>query len=474
MPEAGLCPACRTVRLLRRGSPLCAACTHAARQPVPRPLWLFDSPLLRDALAQLNLPAVPAIIRAATGLSQMDLATISGWSRSTLGLYEHGQRDGIFDIRVFFRFADAVDMPREVLLPLLLGGAGTVLVPDMDLDETGMDLDRRSFGGLAAGAAITALFPGFTVPSSVGMSHVRYLQRCEDALWSRDQAVGGAVLLRSALRQWDRARRMLKESSYTDAVGRELLLATGRLGVCVGWLAFDSGQHELSQRLYKDAETLAEEAANPVLMAEVLEQSSLLASYMARMNRAPDGARAGLLLAYRAAEEARYEALPRLHALIALRQASAASLMGDKAAFRSGIRRARRELERSPQCDESESYSFVNEAEITGFEARGYLNLGEVARSEELYRGALAGDLAPRNRAFYSVMLAGSLLRQGALDEAIAAGEAALPALTNGVTSIRTIRALGPIRRAAEKAGAEEFCEHFDAAEKELNLLRAG
>ena len=27
----------------------------------PRPLWLFDSPLLRQALAQVNLPAVPAI-----------------------------------------------------------------------------------------------------------------------------------------------------------------------------------------------------------------------------------------------------------------------------------------------------------------------------------------------------------------------------------------------------------------------------
>jgi transcriptional regulator with XRE-family HTH domain len=429
--------------------------------------------LLRDALAQLNLPAVPAIIRAATGLSQVDLATITGWSRSTLGLYEHGQRDGIFDIRVFFRFADAMDMPREVLLPLLLGGASTVLMPDTDLGEVGMDLDRRGFGSLAAGSAVTALFPGFTVPSSVSMPHVRFLQRCEDALWSRDQAVGGAVLLRSGLRQWARARGMLKESSYTDVVGRELLLATGRLGVCVGWLAFDSGQHALSQRLYKEAQALAEEAADPVLTAEVLEQSSLLASYMARMNKKADGVRDGLLLAYRAAEEVRYEPLPRLHALIALRQASAASLMQDKAAFRSGIKRARRELERSPQCDESESYSFVNEAEIAGFEARGYLNLGEVARSEALYRVALAGELAPRNRAFYGVMLADSLLRQGALKEAITAGVAVLPALVNGVTSIRTIRALDPVRRAAEKAGAEEFCEHFDTAERELSLLRA-
>jgi hypothetical protein len=41
------------------------------------PLWLFDSPLLRRALAQLNVPAVPAIVRAACGLSQRDLRLAS-------------------------------------------------------------------------------------------------------------------------------------------------------------------------------------------------------------------------------------------------------------------------------------------------------------------------------------------------------------------------------------------------------------
>jgi len=35
--------------------------------------------------------------------------------------------------------------------------------------------------------------------------------------------------------------------------------------------------------------------------------------------------------------------IPRLHALIVLRHAGAASLLGDKAAFRSAITRARRE-----------------------------------------------------------------------------------------------------------------------------------
>jgi hypothetical protein len=171
MGEAGTCPACRAPRLPGRASPLCAACTHAARQTVPRPLWLFDSPLLRSALAQVNLPAVPAIIRAASGLSQSDLAVIAGWSRSALGLYEHGQRGAVFDIRVVLQFADAVGMPREALLPLVLGDADAGLAACSAADETGVDVDRRSFGGLAAGAAVAAMLPATTVPARVTTSH---------------------------------------------------------------------------------------------------------------------------------------------------------------------------------------------------------------------------------------------------------------------------------------------------------------
>ena len=73
-----------------------------------RPLWLFDSPLLRQALAHVNLPAVPAIVRAACGLSQRDLAGMVGWSPATLSYYERGQRDGMFDVRTVLQFADAV------------------------------------------------------------------------------------------------------------------------------------------------------------------------------------------------------------------------------------------------------------------------------------------------------------------------------------------------------------------------------
>jgi DNA-binding XRE family transcriptional regulator len=476
MGEAGTCPACREARLPGQGRPLCAACTDAARQIVPRPLWMFDSALLRTALAHVNLPAVPAIIRAASGLSQSDLAAIVGWSRSALGLYEHGQRGAVFDIRVVLQFADAVDMPREALLPLVLGDDGAGLAACSPADELGADVDRRSFGGLTAGVAVAAMLPGTTVPSRVTASHVKYLQACVDSLYSRDRAIGGAALLRSALRQWQRARRMLNESNYTETIGRQLLVLNGSLADLSGWLAFDAANVPLAAQLYSEALKAATSADDPVLVAWVLAHQSGLSSYQASAgksrsvaSRRMDYAREGLLLADRAAEEARYAPMPQLHTLIALRHAYAAALLGNTAAFCAAITRSRRELDRGPGIDEPAWVSEVDERNIIEEQARGAMNLGEPARAEKLYRDLLDRELAPRARAFLGARLAGSMLGQGARREAVTAGGTVLTAIEGGVSSIRTLKELRPVRVEARRIGADEFCTRFDAAERALN-----
>jgi hypothetical protein len=481
MAEAGTCPACRTARLAVRGGPLCPACTQRARQTVPRPLWLFDSPLLRTALAQVNLGAVPAIVRAASGLSQSDLAAIVGWGRGALILYERGQRGAVFDIRLVLQFADAVDMPREALLPLVLGDAGAELTVEPGADGTGtdglgVDVDRRSFGSLAAGFAVAAVLPEPTVPAQVTTSHVSYLQACVESLYTRDRAIGGGSLLRPAMRVWYRARKMLEESGYTEATGRDLCQVTGCLAACGGWLAFDAGNVPLARRMYGQAELMARNSGDTMLGIQALAQSSMLASYAARTSTS-NGARArlareGWRLANQAADEARYEPYPRLHALIALRHAYAAELLGNAAAFRTAATRAWRELERGSGAAEPQWVHFVGPAEITASEAGGYRDLGDPGRSENLYRGALEGDLPPRDRANHATGLALALLDQGAVVHAVDAGMSVLPALEGSVTSIRTLKALRPIRIEAQQIGNEEFCTRFDAVERTLNGLQ--
>ena len=400
MPTVLACPACRTGLLARRGDPLCLTCMKASREMPSRPLWLFDSPLLRQALAQVDLPAVPAIVRAACGLSQRDLAAIVGWSPAALSYYERGVRDGMFDIRTALQFADAVGMPRAALLPLVCADPDASLAADAE-DGTGVELSRRDFSGLAVAAGVAAVMPPVSVPRGVTSSHVRYWQACTDVLYARDRAVGGTVLLSSALQQWQRVRLALKDGTAGET-GRQFLVVAGELALCTGWIALDSGCMSLARPLYEEARELAAAAADVVLAVHVLTNQSMLYAEMARTGPSREPARQALRLAFQAQEEGRYIPVARLHALIALRHASAASLLGDKAAFQAAIIQARRELDRGPRDgDPPEWLRFVDETEVTGVEARGWLNLGDTHRSERLYRQVLAAGLSTRNRVSY-------------------------------------------------------------------------
>ena len=468
MPTALACPACRTGVLARRGDPLCPTCMKASHEMSSRPLWLFDSPLLRQALAQVDLPAVPAIVRAACGLSQRDLAAIVGWSPAALSYYERGVRDGMFDIRTALQFADAVGMPRAALLPLVCADPDASLAAGTE-DGTGMELSRRDFGGLAVAAGVAAVVPPVSGPRTVTSAHVRYWQACTDVLYARDRAVGGTVLLSPAFQQWQRVRLALKDGAAGET-GRQFLAVAGELALCTGWIALDGGRPLVARPLYEEARELAADAGDVVLAVHVLTSQSMLYAEMARTGPSREPARQALRLAFQAQEEGRYIPVARLHALIALRHASAASLLGDKAAFQAAIIQARRELDRGPRDgDPPEWLRFVDETEVTGVEARGWLNLGDAHRSERLYRQVLAAGLSTRNRVSYGAGLADALLKQGSRQDAVAAAMDVLPALEGGVTSMRCLNRLRIVRQAAgNTAGAREFCERFDAVERTL------
>ena len=80
-----------------------------------------------------------------------------------------------------------------------------------------------------------------SVPRGVTSSHVRYWQACTDVLYARDRAVGGTVLLSSALQQWQRVRLALRDGAAGET-GRQLLAVAGELALCTGWIALDGGR----------------------------------------------------------------------------------------------------------------------------------------------------------------------------------------------------------------------------------------
>jgi transcriptional regulator with XRE-family HTH domain len=453
------------------GDPLCPTCMKAAREMPPRPSWLFDSPLLRQALAEVNLPAVPAIVRAACGVSQRDIAAMAGWSQPTLSYYERGVRDGMYDIRTTLQFADAVGMPRAALLPLVFADADAGLAADAEDEMTMEQLSRRGFSGLAVAASLSTALPALTAPRRVTSSHIRYWHACADTLYIRDRAVGGTVLLSLAIQQWRRARLAARDPGSVETAAQHLA-AAGELALCTGWIAMDAGQLPLARPLYEEARELAAGSGDTMLGVHVLTNQSMLHAELARTGPSRESARQALRLAFQAQDEGRYLPVPRLHALMALRHASAASLLGDKAPFQAAITQARRELGRGPRDENPPEWlRFVDDAEISGVEARGWLNLGVYGKSAELYRQVLASGLSPRNRASYGAGLADALLKQGARQDAIAVAMDVLPALEDGVTSMRCLNRLRLVRQAAASTpGAEEFCTRFDAIEQVLAI----
>jgi len=444
------CPACRTGVVARRGDPLCESCVKAAREMAARPSWVFDSPLLRQALAEVNLPAVPAIVRAASGLSQRDLAGLAGWSAAALSYYERGRRDGMFDIRSVLLLADAIGMPRTALLPLVLASPDT---------------------GAGASPGVTtapnAVMTSAAAPPGVTAALVRYWRASADALYNQALEVGGAALLPPAWHLWRQVRLAL-HSGRINSAGGQFEDAAGEVALCAGRIALDCGRFRLARSLLSEARTLAGQAENLVLRASALADESLLACETPTGDR--DSARQALLLAFQAQEEGRYLPVPRLHALIAMRHAAAVSLLGDKTAFANAIATARRELDRDTRQGDLPGWQRrVSKTEITISEAAGYLNLSEADRSAGAFRELLAGSLSGRDRARCGAGLARALLSLGDPGEAVATAKEVMPAIESETAPAWCLNQLRAVRQAtACLPDAADFGERFDLAERTL------
>jgi hypothetical protein len=434
-----------------------AAVHHDELIPAVRRLYLTATPVITDGtgenLAGIDNPAIFGPVAHRTSFAQAADLGLAADYRVAVVLVPHGQA------------TQAAGSRR----PGAAQTAASCIAVDAGDGTSTELLSRRGFGGLAVAGSLSTALPAMTAPRRVTGSHIRYWHACADTLYTRDRSVGGTVLLPLAVQQWRRARLAARDPGSGEMAG-QLLVAAGELALYTGWIAMDGGQLHLARPLYEQARELAAGAGDTMLGVHVLANQSMLHAELARTGPSREPARQALRLAFQAQDEGRYLPVPRLHALIALQHASAASLLGDKAAFQAAITQARRELGRGPR-DESppEWLRFVDDAEITGVEARGWLNLGDYDKSAQLYRQVLASALSPRNRASYVAGLADALLKQGARHDAVTAALDVLSALEGGVTSMRCLNRLRLVRQAAANvAGADEFCARFDAIEEIL------
>lgn len=417
------------------------------------------------------------------------LATIKKWHRATWNRPLRGRSADVLDI--LLRGLDTEQLTRFeaeiVASSAQLAHAGdsdptTLLSEELGLYawEVHSDVKRRELGKIAAAAAAVsgagALVGAWEFGEHIGAADVQRLLSGVDALEAQDQLLGGGGLVQFAVQKLARAKHILDTGTYSTATGKAFASATGHLAVQTGWLAYDADFQPLARRCFTDAMALATEADDEDLIARTCLTAANQSITLAREGKG--SAHHGLNLAGRARTLMRGRPPGRVHALIAVREAQAHGVLGDRNEFARAITTAWRETEdaltHEPIEDSSQWLRFVDHFEIQGHEGRGWGDLGGWQQAADLLNTPMQSEAGIRNVLVRRAWAATAHVRLGDIPAAIEIGTPVLDQLDT-VSSTRALRVLQPVRAAATDAVGAEFCGRFDtlAAHTDQKALEA-
>ncbi|MET8870763.1 hypothetical protein [Nocardia sp. NPDC004604] len=332
--------------------------------------------------------------------------------------------------------------------------------------EVDGDVKRREFGRLAAATGAAVVLDSWDLDGDrLGMSDAQRLLERVGQLENEDQRAGGAPLVSYAVEGLARAKNQLETCAFDAATADAFASAAGELAVLAGWLAFDADMHPLARRCYSDAMALASQADDNDLTAHTCLYAANQSIALTQIGQAsPHHA---LQLVDRARDLMRGRPSGRIHALIAIRQAQALGLLGDRNAFERAIATAWREVDQAVEHEPIEEcpawLRFVGHAEVRGHEARGYGRVGDLAKAVDLLEATVSEQASVRNSVNARAWLASARAAAGDFIGALAEAMPVVEHLGNTVSSPRTVRVLEPVRRAtASLSAGVEFGQRFD------------
>jgi tetratricopeptide (TPR) repeat protein len=228
-----------------------------------------------------------------------------------------------------------------------------------------------------------------------------------------DDTVGGGDLAPVVHRELADLRTVVDSASYSADVGRRLLVAMGELSQLAGWAESDAGHYAAAQQAYVDGASAADEAADPILAAQLF---SSLAYQMANVGNPSDA----LLLAKTAVKGAR-EASPVAKTLLLERVGWAAARSRDADLTRRMLVAVDDAYEaRSAGIREPDWVYWMSRDEIDVMAGRCWIEVGRPALAAPLLQHAIDSydvDHA-REVALYRTWLAESYARAGEFDQA--------------------------------------------------------
>jgi len=268
----------------------------------------------------------------------------------------------------------------------------------------------------------------------VGESLTSEVERRVIDLRYLDDTIGGGDLVPIVHRELADTVEIVKFGSYTENIGKRLLVAVGELSQLVGWVASDAGHYQEAQRIYLSGVSAARDAGDQTLAGQLL---SSLAYQMTNVGNPVNAA----LLAKTAVKGAE-RATPVVKALLLERVAWANACSRDAEAARRALDAVDDAYDaRSVGIKEPEWVYWLNRDEIDIMAGRCFIEIGQPADAAPLLTQAINGyDVShAREIALYQTWLAESFARAGELDAARDVIEEARTTST-GVNSTRLTR----------------------------------
>jgi lambda repressor-like predicted transcriptional regulator len=465
--RAPICSRCGS--RMRRSQPaaICDPCQRTERfsalqAPIQdRDFW--TEPQMLTALAALDLSTVCRLYRARTPYCrQQQLAELLGYSQVHISRIE--RRWCAVRFETVLRFVRCLRIPADLLGAGAPIGRGTRPASDEPFLEIAAepggnpDWSHRSARNAGSAAALIGLAQATGTadprppvgPVLIGDVHADQISAIADHLYRMDYQFGGDTLCDQATAQLAHAQRLLRTGRYNERVGQRLLAATGELGVCAGWLAFDAGRHQQARRIYTEALTTARIADEPWVEVHALVSMSMQAVAL-------DRPREGLQLAHAAHRALRQRPQPVIEAVVAMREARAWAKLGDARHARAAITRAHAALETPDGHHPAlpEWTLFLDTAELAGNEGMCEVDLQRLSAATRLLHIACGHQRTgmTRNRSLYTVRLAAATLARRDITRAVEIGEEALGLAVNEVTSTRIVNELRAFRHQLGRNG---------------------
>ncbi len=351
----------------------------------------------------LTLPARDSLLRM-----------LKGWERG-----DHEPSD-------FYRslWAFVYDAPERVLfaeLPpsaLSVLGLGLVAVESTTAHALGGDEVKRRNVLLGGSLLGSFAFIGPTDRYRVTASEVREISSAARTLHRWDRQFGGWVPYQAAVGYVDSAIRLVR-GSYTDKVRHQLLPAVADLCAVTGWVAYDIGRFEESQRYFALGIQVAQQGEDAALASRLLCD-------MARVNADLGNPMQSVeLLGLANHLTSKGAVTPTVRAKVSSMEAKTYAILGRPEPCRRALGEAEASLSQGKRDDDPMWITYFTEAQLAGVAGSCYRDLAvldpaQAVKAEEPIRRAMSlrGKDQIRNQALDRANLATARLRRRELDGA--------------------------------------------------------